>query len=102
MAKTENNNKKVPGALIVAVVVVVAIAAFVPTVYMPYKNNINSINIKENEAKNNSNLHDLTIKINSETLNILSKSCLIDIIIFIRDICKVKIDQKFTHLKHQF
>lgn len=36
MAKTEN--KKVPGALIAIVAVIVAVAVFVPTVYMPYKN----------------------------------------------------------------
>lgn len=36
MAK--NDNKKVPGALIAIVAVIVAVAVFVPTVYMPYKN----------------------------------------------------------------
>lgn len=37
MAKTENT-KKVPAALVAAVVVIIAICAFVPTVYLPYKN----------------------------------------------------------------
>lgn len=37
MAKNEKA-KKVPAALVAAVVVIVAITAFVPTVYMPYKN----------------------------------------------------------------
>lgn len=50
MAKTENNNKKVPGALIVAVVVVIAIAAFVPTVYMPYKNKKPTMDAAHQEA----------------------------------------------------
>ena len=66
---------------------------------MPYNNNRNSINI--NKTKNNFCLNDLAIDINTEILNKLSKENLIDIIIFIRDICKVKIDRKFIHLKHQ-
>jgi len=37
MAKN-NDNKKIPGAVIAIVAVVVAVAVFVPTVYMPYKN----------------------------------------------------------------
>lgn len=32
-----NENKKIPGALIAIVAVIVAVAVFVPTVYMPYK-----------------------------------------------------------------
>ena len=61
--------------------------------FVPYNNNLNSINNinNENQVKNNSNLHDLTININSETLIKLSKAFLIDIIAFIRDICKIKI-----------
>ena len=71
--------------------------------FVPYNNNLNSINNinNENQVKNNSNLHDLTININSETLIKLSKAFLIDIIAFIRDICKIKIDPKYNHLKHQ-
>lgn len=38
MAKNNEKAKKVPAALVAAVVVIVAITAFVPTVYMPYKN----------------------------------------------------------------
>ena len=69
--------------------------------YIPYNNNnINSININENQTKNNSNLHDLTIIINSEALIRLSKSCLVGIIIFIRDFCKVKIMPKYINIKH--
>ena len=49
MAKSENN-KKVPGALVAAVVVVVAIAAFVPTVYMPYKNKKPGMDSEHQEA----------------------------------------------------
>lgn len=52
MAKTDNNNKnkKVPGALVAAVVVIVAIAAFVPTVYIPYKNKKPEMDQKHQEA----------------------------------------------------
>ena len=51
MAKTDNKNaKKVPGALVAAVVVVIAIAAFVPTVYMPYKNKKPEMDAKHQEA----------------------------------------------------
>ena len=51
MAKTETKNtKKVPGALVAAVVVVVAIAAFVPTVYIPYKNKKPAMDAAHQEA----------------------------------------------------
>ena len=74
---------------------------YINNLYMPYNNNQNSININGNQAKNNSNLNDLTININSEALIKLSKEFLIDIIMFIRDICKIKIQPKFAHLNHQ-
>lgn len=35
----EKNNKKVPGAIIAIVAIIVAVAVFVPVVYMPYRNN---------------------------------------------------------------
>jgi len=69
--------------------------------FMPYNDNINSININKEKTQKNYNLDDLTIDINTETLNKLDKENLIDIIIFIRDICKLKIELKFCHLKHQ-
>lgn len=51
MAKTDNKkNKKVPGALIIAVVVIIAIAVFVPSVYMPYKNKKPQMDADHQEA----------------------------------------------------
>ena len=49
-ATKKENTKKVPGALVVAVVVIIAIAAFVPTVYMPYKNKKPGMDEKHQEA----------------------------------------------------
>lgn len=48
MAK--NDNKKVPGALIAIVAVIVAVAVFVPTVYMPYKNKKPAMDSEHQEA----------------------------------------------------
>lgn len=61
MAKTENN-KKVPGALIAVVVVIVAIAAFVPTVYMPYKNKKPKMDSEHQEALNTMSYWDESIR----------------------------------------
>ena len=49
MAKTEKP-KKIPGALIVIVVVIIAVVAFIPTVYMPYKNKKPSMDAEHQEA----------------------------------------------------
>ena len=38
MAKKENKSNKIPGSVIAILVVIVAVIAFIPTVYMPYKN----------------------------------------------------------------
>ncbi len=61
MAKTENA-KKVPGALVAAVVVIVAIAAFVPTVYMPYKNKKPAMDEAHKEALDTIEYYDNSIK----------------------------------------
>lgn len=61
MAKTENA-KKVPGALVAAVVVIVAIAAFVPTVYMPYKNKKPAMDEAHKEALDTIEFYDNSIK----------------------------------------
>jgi hypothetical protein len=63
-------------------------------------NNKNSININEKLIKENSNLHDLKIDIEPNALNLLNKENLIDIILFIQDFCKIKIEPKFTHIRH--
>ena len=68
-------------------------------VFIPYNNINNSINKKKYE--NNSNLDDLKIDIKSDTLNKLNKNYLIDIILFINDLCKIKIDPKNLLLKHK-
>ena len=67
--------------------------------YIPY-NNKNNNTVNKQQIKDNSNLHDLKIDIDSNTLNILGKEYLKDIILFIHDFCQIKIDPKFTHLKH--
>lgn len=61
MAKSENN-KKVPGALIVVVVVIIAIAAFVPTVYMPYKNKKPTMDAEHQEALDTIAYYDQSIE----------------------------------------
>lgn len=61
MAKTDNNSKNVPGALIAAVVVIIAIAAFVPTVYMPYKNKKPGMDEKHQEALDTIAYYDASI-----------------------------------------
>lgn len=66
MAKTENNAKNVPGALIAAVVVIIAIAAFVPTVYMPYKNKKPGMDEKHQEALDTIAYYDDSIARQSE------------------------------------
>ena len=67
--------------------------------YIPY-NNQNNNTINKQQIKDNSNLHDLKIDIDSSSLNILDKESLKDIILFIQDFCQIKIDPKFIHLKH--
>ena len=68
----------------------------VNNIYMPFNNVNNSNNIN-----NKNNYYDLIIDLNSDTLKMLDKENLIDIILFIRDICKVKIEDKFTRLSHK-
>lgn len=60
MAKTEQN-KKVPGALIAAVAVVVAIAVFVPTVYLPYKDKKPRMDAAHQEAVDTIEFYDSSI-----------------------------------------
>ena len=64
-------------------------------------NNKNSININEKQIKDDSGLHDLKIDIELNALNLLNKENLIDIILFIHDFCKIKIEPKFSHIKHK-
>lgn len=59
MAK--NENKKVPGALIAIVAVVVAVAVFVPTVYMPYKNKKPIMDSEHAEAVSTINYYEESI-----------------------------------------
>ena len=74
----------------------------------PQKNNINNnlyvpyipYNNKNNNIVNKQQIKDLKIDIDSNSLNILGKEYLKDIILFIKDFCQIKIDPKFTHLKH--
>ena len=69
---------------------------------LPNNNNYNKnmININEKQIKDDSGLHDLKIDIELNALNLLNKDNLIDIIIFIHDFCKIKIEPKFSHIKH--
>lgn len=67
--------------------------------YMP-NNDIKSSYNNKNKNKNDSDLYDLIIDMNYEILKKLSKDHLIDIILFLRGICKIKINSKLTHLKH--
>ncbi len=62
MAKDNKNNKKVSGALVAAVVVIIAIAAFVPTVYMPYKNKKPEMDAKHQEALDTIEFYEESIK----------------------------------------
>ena len=68
-------------------------------VFFPYNNIGNFINMNKNEY--NSNLYDLKIDINSETLNKLNNNDLIDIILFINNSCQIKIDHKNLGFKHK-
>jgi len=49
---------------------------------------------------NTANLSDFKIGIEPDILNNLSKEYLLGIIIFIQNYCKIKIEPKFTNLKH--
>ena len=49
MAKNEKA-KKIPGWIIVIVVVIIAVIAFIPTVYMPYKNKKPTMDAEHQEA----------------------------------------------------
>ena len=71
-------------------------------------NNSNNINmnqmpnkINQNSNDANSDLNDLKIDIEPEVLNLLSKDNLIDIILYIRDFCQLKIETKFYHIYHK-
>ena len=61
-------------------------------------NNNNDINYNKN---NNNNLYDLNIDIDSEILKKLGRNYLIDIILYMRDICKIKIPSELAGLKHE-
>ena len=63
MAKDNNKGeKKVSGALVSAVVVIIAIAAFVPTVYMPYKNKKPEMDAQHQEALSTIEFYEDSIK----------------------------------------
>ncbi len=64
MAKTEN--KKVPGALIAIVAVIVAVAVFVPTVYMPYKNKKPIMDSEHQEAMSTIDYYEQSIERQSD------------------------------------
>ena len=59
----------------------------------------NKINQNSNDA--NPNLNDLKIDIEPEVLNLLSKENLIDIILYIRYFCQLKVDSKFYRINHK-
>ena len=61
-AKDNKNTKKVSGALVAAVVVIIAIAAFVPTVYMPYKNKKPEMDAKHQEAMDTIDFYNKSIE----------------------------------------
>ena len=65
-------------------------------------NNINNpININEqNNIKNNSDYYDLILNINLDILKMLDKQNLIDILLFIQDNCKIKLDPKSVLFQH--
>lgn len=65
--------------------------------YNPYSylQNYNNNNISD------SNLYDLKLDLKSEFLNNLSKEYLIDIILYVRDVCKIKIPSNLYNLKHE-
>ena len=70
-------------------------------------NNINNINVPYNNI-NNSNIinnikdyYNLTIDINLNHLMKLDQKSLIEIILFIRDICNIQIEERFSHLQHE-
>ena len=69
----------------------------------PFNLNKPNYDIKypNNNNNNNSTFCDLIIDMESELLKKLSKEHLIDIILFLRDICKIKIDSKLTNLRHE-
>ncbi len=50
MAKNEKSNNKIPGAAVAIVAVIIAVAVFVPTVYMPYKNKKPAMDSEHQEA----------------------------------------------------
>ncbi len=60
MAK--NDNKKVPGALIAIVAVIIAVAVFVPTVYMPYKNKKPIMDSEHQEAVDTIQMYEDSIR----------------------------------------
>ena len=62
----------------------------IKNIYMPYNNINNSDN----------NYYDLSIDINTNIIKKFDKENLIDIILFIRDFCQVKIEQKFIGFCH--
>ena len=73
-------------------------------------NNINNIYIPSYNI-NNSNIiniiksinddYNLSIDIDLSSLKMLDKENIIDIILFIRDICEIKIEEKFIRLEHK-
>ena len=62
-----------------------------------FNQNANNININKN---NYSNLYDLDLQIETEFLKKLGRNYLIDIVLFMRDICKIKIPSELASLKH--
>ena len=61
MAKNEKA-KKIPGALVAAVVVIIAIIAFVPTVYLPYKEKKPGMDAAHQEALDTIAYYDKSIE----------------------------------------
>ena len=68
----------------------------IKNIHMP-SNNINNIKIE----KNDNNYCDLNLNISVDILKILDKQLLIDIILYIHDICKIKLEQKFVRFYHK-
>ena len=68
----------------------------IKNIHMP-SNNINNIKFE----KNDNNYCDLNLNISVDILKILDKQLLIDIILYIHDICKIKLEQKFVRFYHK-
>ena len=66
--------------------------------FMQFNNIKNSIN--EKQKKNNSNFADFILNINPDLLKMLDQENLIDIILFIQDNCRIKIEPKKAQLHH--